>query len=242
VCPECAPQNDHGDAPHGIEGCTLRLDRQVSIKWSLDNSTSQTSLPEAGRLDRYRALVQATPGNETSRDQTLRREEIESAIGAEVKQLQSQIKIAARAQFIRSTAWGRVSLIMNLLAAVLAGVAGVGTLAQSTGPVVAGTAALLAAVLSAANSALGAEKRAASASEAANGYIELRDGLRQLVNLDMRGEPIAEVRTELATITARLHAINKGVEPPGQLVWTLAHRSVRRESSKTPTSIGEASV
>jgi hypothetical protein len=154
------------------------------------------------------------------------------AITEEAAQLQSQIRMAATAQFIRSTAWSRVSLVMNLVTAFLAGAAGVGTLAQSTSQVVAGTTALLAAALAAANSALGADKRAASASEAANGYIELRDSLRQLVRLDMCRKPPDEVRTELATITGQLHAVNKGVEPPGRMAWNLARRRLRREGAR----------
>lgn len=177
-------------------------------------------------------MDRAVAGDEAALDQHSKPDGLGLAITEEAAQLQSQIRMAATAQFIRSTAWSRVSLVMNLVTALLAGVAGVGTLAQSASPVAAGTTALLAAALAAANSALGADKRASSASEAANGYIELRDSLRQLVGLDMRRQPLDDVRTELATITGRLHAVNKGVEPPGQLAWNLARRRLRREAAR----------
>lgn len=90
--------------------------------------------------------------------------------------------------------WSRVGLILNLVTALLAGVAGVSTLAELAGARLAGIGALFAAGLAALSSALGADRRSADAAKVGNGYIELRDALRQLADLDLATVPVPQLR------------------------------------------------
>jgi hypothetical protein len=131
------------------------------------------------------------------------------ALRWELLRLEQRVDLSAQVQFTRSAYWNALNVSLNLLTALLAGLAGVSSLAEVAGQVWAGLLALGAAALAAVNTAVTADRRSSAASTAANEYIEIRDALRHLRRLDLPDAPVERARTELRELTNRLHAVNK---------------------------------
>lgn len=154
-----------------------------------------------------------------------------AALQCEIHRLGTNVKVTAAAQFVRAHAWSRVGLILNVMTASLVALVGVSQLADLVGPVSAGIGALAAAGLIAISTALGADKKAAAAAEAANAYIEIRDALWQLAHLDLPTNPSDEIRGQIKLLTERIHAVNKSAEPPG---WLARRRALRDVLGRSP--------
>jgi hypothetical protein len=155
---------------------------------------------------------------------------LRAALGHELNQLQQDVQSSARAQFLRSRRWDGLGTVLNVLTAMLAGLAGVSTLAQVAGALVSGVLALAAAGLAAVSSALGTDKKSAASATAANAYIEMRDMLRHVRVLDLPAMPPGQVRQQIRELTDRIHAINKSAPIPGMLVRRKVRRDQEREA------------
>lgn len=146
----------------------------------------------------------------------------------ELDRLIENVVYSGQSQFSLSKIWRATHLIINTAAAAVAAIVGVTSLAEVVGPGVAGIGALVAAGLAAVNTALGAARRSASASDAANSYIEIRDLLRQLGTLDLHHLPLTDVREQVNALTGRIHEVNKNSAIPGRLAWRMSKTNVER--------------
>lgn len=155
-----------------------------------------------------------------------------AALNAEIEQLERDADNSGFVQSERNVGWRRASTTLNVLTALLAGVAGVSTLAKFAGSVTPGVLALVAAGFASATTALDAGKRATAAAEARSAYIELRDSLRQLRNLDLPSSPPAQVRQDLKELCKRSHEVNKRAEVPGRTVQRKLRRRVERATNE----------
>ena len=140
--------------------------------------------------------------------------------------------LSAQVQFTRSAYWNALDVALNVLTALLAGLAGVSSLAHVAGQTTAGFLALGAAALAAVNTALTADKRSSTASAAGNAYIDIRDAFRQVRRLDLSSKPIEQTRSEIRELSNRLHSINKEAPITGRWAWHSALRRQRRRRSE----------
>ncbi|GAA0991323.1 hypothetical protein GCM10009555_078440 [Acrocarpospora macrocephala] len=155
---------------------------------------------------------------------------LRDSFAEELDRLQRNVDASARVQFLRARQWEGFGTLLNVLTALLAGLAGVSTLTEVTGTLPAGILALAAAALAALSTAVGAEKKGAASATAGNSYIEVRDVIRHVRLFDLPRLPIDEIRAELLQLTERVHAINKSAPIAGALVRRAIRRAIQREA------------
>jgi hypothetical protein len=139
-----------------------------------------------------------------------------------------RVDLSAQVQFTRSAYWNALNIILSLVTALLAGIAGLSSLTEVAGQISAGILALAAGALAAVNSALSAERRSSAATAVANDYIEIRDALRQVRLLDLPIYTEGRSSEEFRELTSRVHAVNKSAPITGRWAWWSAKRRQRR--------------
>ena len=120
----------------------------------------------------------------------------------------------AQMQFEQSKLWRSVNLGLGVPASVLAAASGATALASTTGRVIAGVIALVAAAFGATLTTVNASHRMNTAANAANGYLEIQTAARQLREIDVPLMALDDARAALAELTARRDEQNKVAEPP----------------------------
>ncbi|NUW45855.1 SLATT domain-containing protein [Nonomuraea rhodomycinica] len=155
---------------------------------------------------------------------------LRGSFAEELERLQRNVDASARVQFLRARRWDGSGTLLNVLTALLAGLAGVSTLAEVAGTLLSGILALAAAGLAAVATAAGAERKGAASAAAGNAYIEVRDAIRHVRLFDLPRLPIDDIRAELLQLTERVHAINKSAPVAGELVRRAVQRAIEREA------------
>ncbi len=142
--------------------------------------------------------------------------------------------VSSRVHFESNHLWRVVNWATSGAASVLAAATGASALADLAGRVWVGLGSLLAAVLAATASVAAAKERAVAATGSGNGYIQVRDAARQLLQVDLVHMDRAQARAALAALTERYHEVNQGAEPPLSFARWAVHRALRRAPMAGP--------
>jgi hypothetical protein len=148
------------------------------------------------------------------------------AVEIELRRLEESAMYGAQMQFEQSKRWRGVNLWLGLPASVLAAVSGATALAATTGRIVAGVLALVAAAFGGILTTVNASHRTNQAASAANGYVAIQTAARQLRTINLPDMPIEEARGLLAELTARLDKQNESAEPPSGRVYRKAKANI----------------
>jgi hypothetical protein len=157
---------------------------------------------------------------------TLNRDEITK----EAARIEENATYGAETQFEYSKRWRRVDRILAGIAAVGAGVSGIGSLAELFGPTTAGVIALLSAAVGAVAASLNAPQTKERAAGAANAYKALQQNARVLKNIDLQTLTDEEARTQLQQLIDRQQELNATSEVPSSKAWKKARKQVESGS------------
>jgi hypothetical protein len=135
------------------------------------------------------------------------------AVAAEFCRIEEICSRAARAQWETVTIWRFINLGLGSTAVIAAGVAGSVVLAGDRFPVMAGTLALVAAMLTTIISMVGPARKENQAVEAAKAYQSAETAARQARQVDLPGHTFAQARQGLCDLTERWHAANRTATP-----------------------------
>ena len=135
-------------------------------------------------------------------------------IRRELERVEESAKHSASNQFALAQQWGAINLVLGIPASVLAGVAGVTSLAVTTGRIWAGVIALAAAGFGAILTIMNASRKATQATSAANAYLEIQTAARQERLIDTGARDLDEARAMLGELTARRDEQNATAAPP----------------------------
>jgi hypothetical protein len=155
-------------------------------------------------------------------------------VAVEVEHLEMNAMYSAQGQFEQSKLWRSVNLLLGVPAAALAAAAAGTGLATATNHVIAGVLALVAAGLGAAVTAMGAQRRAAHASESGNAYLALQTEARQLRLIDLENLDPSQVRARLEELTQRYNNINSAADPPSFYAYWRATRNIKKGRQEHP--------
>jgi hypothetical protein len=153
------------------------------------------------------------------------------AVAAEFCRIEEVCARAARAQWETVRIWRFINLGLGSSAVASAGVAGSVVLAGDRFPVLAGTLALCAAMLTTVISMVGPARKESQAVDAAKAYQSTETAARQSRQVDLPGHTFAQARQSLCDLTDRWHAANRTATPVPR--W--AHRRAGREPYGTRT-------
>jgi hypothetical protein len=149
-----------------------------------------------------------------------------SAIGAELRRLEESAMYSAQGQFEQAKMWRAMNLALGVPAAVLAAVAGVTSLADLAGSLVAGLLALGSASLGGLLTVVNPSQRMNTAGSAANVYLEIQTSARQQREIDLPYQPVEDSRAALAALSARRDEQNKAAEPVAARSYRRAQRNI----------------
>jgi hypothetical protein len=135
------------------------------------------------------------------------------AVSAELLRIEEICSHAARAQSETVKIWRVVSLWLGSSAVLAAGVSGGLVLAGDRYPIVAGSLALAAALLTTVVSIVGPARRENQAAEAAKTYQSVETAARQAREVDLPGQAFTEARRALGELTERWHAAIRAARP-----------------------------
>jgi hypothetical protein len=147
-----------------------------------------------------------------------------SAIEVELRRVEESATYSSQGQFEQMKQWRVFNLVFGTIASVLAAASGATVLASSSGHVVAGILALVAAGFGAVLTTVNASERMNQAAAAANAYLAIQTGARQLRLIDLPVLAVDDARAALAELTARQDEQNKTAEP--------INRRARRKAQK----------
>lgn len=136
-----------------------------------------------------------------------------AAVAAEFRRIEELCGRGGRAQAETVRIWRVVNLGLGFAAVAAAGVAGSTILAGDRYPVLAGTLALVAALLTTVISMVGPARKESQATEAAKAYQSAETAARQSRQVDLPGHSFVQARQSLGELTERLHAANRAATP-----------------------------
>jgi hypothetical protein len=135
------------------------------------------------------------------------------AVSAELLRIEDICSRAARAQSETVKIWRVVSLWLGSSAVLAAGVSGGLVLSGDRHPVVAGSLALAAALLTTVVSIVGPARKESQATEAAKAYQSVETAARQARQVDLPGQGFAQARQGLGELTESWHAAIRAARP-----------------------------
>lgn len=153
-------------------------------------------------------------------------------IKEELKTLEESAMFSSQSQFEQAKFWRGVNILLGVPAAVLAAIAGATGLASVSNRVSAAYLALAAAGLGALVTALNTDRRTTQAHSAANAYLEVQTGARQLREVDLDVIDYEEARTRLQELTARRDEINKQADIPAFFAYWKGKRNIEKNRQK----------
>jgi hypothetical protein len=153
-------------------------------------------------------------------------EDRREAIRSELARIEESAKISAQTQLEQSKRWSRANLLLGVSSSALAGGAGTLALADALSVAVAGPMALLAAVLGVILTSLNANARTNAAAAAGNAYLSIQSDARQARLVDLDHEPLDDMRSRLAELTARRDEQNKTAEVPSKSAYRQAQANI----------------
>jgi hypothetical protein len=151
---------------------------------------------------------------------------MDSEVAAEAKRIEESAMYAAETQFEYSKRWRRADRMLAGASALLAAVAGVGTLSETVGPVVAGVVAIAAAGTAAVAASLGAPQAKERAATAANLYRALQQDARVFHSVTGPRMDGDDAVAALIDLKARQQELNAGAEVPSNRAWQRARRQI----------------
>jgi hypothetical protein len=149
-----------------------------------------------------------------------------AAIGTELKRVEESAMYSAQGQFEQAKMWRTANLALGVPAAVLAALAGVTSLADLAGGLVAGLLALGSAALGGLLTVVNPSQRMSTAATAANVYLEIQTAARQQREIDLPYQAIEESRASLAALSAQRDEQNKAAEPVAARSYRKAQRNI----------------
>jgi hypothetical protein len=147
-------------------------------------------------------------------------------VSNEAKRIEESAMCAAETQFEFSKTWRRADRILAAISAVLAAIAGVGSLSETVGPMGSGVVAIVAAGAAAIAASLGAPQTKERASTSANLYRALQQDtrvFRSVTGPRMNGD---DAVSALLDLKARLQELNAHAELPSNRAWRTAKRQI----------------
>jgi hypothetical protein len=153
------------------------------------------------------------------------------ALKRELALIEIQGHNIATVQFVQARIWHTTNLLLGLPTAGIAAAAGGLSLSDTGSATLAGTLALVSAILGSFQTVLGASKRQATAERCGNLYLEIRNSARRLLYIDMERLAFDASRQELEKITRRQEEINRAADPPSWLAIRIGGRYAKQKSS-----------
>src|SRR4051812_16542021 len=121
-------------------------------------------------------------------------DEAKSELAKEAIRIEESATYASETQFEYAKSWRRIDRVLAGVAAVLAAVAGVGSLSKTLGPTAAGVIAIAAAGIGAVAASLNAPQTKEKASGSANAYRALEQDARVFYKIDLPSMDEEEAR------------------------------------------------
>jgi hypothetical protein len=147
-------------------------------------------------------------------------------IRKEAMRIHESAMLSSETQFEYAKRWRRVDRWIGGLASALAGVAGVGGLADVLTVRWAGFIAICSAVAGAVAVSLGAPKTKEKASISANAYRTLQQNARVFLNIDLPHLDKEEARERLQTLVDSLQALNRDADIPSSGAFGRAKKAI----------------
>jgi hypothetical protein len=135
------------------------------------------------------------------------------AVSAELLRIEEICSHAARAQSETVKIWRVVGLWLGSCAVLSAGFSGALVLADDRHPIVAGSLALAAALLTTVVSIVGPARKESQAVEAAKAYQSVETAARQARQVDLPGQAFAHARQALGELTESWHTTIRAARP-----------------------------
>lgn len=154
------------------------------------------------------------------------------AVTSELLRVEESVDHSAQSQFSSTKFWNGTHLILGVLAAGAAGLAGASILAELWGATATGVAALAAAGAGAVQTALNPSQRAERAHVAANSYLALQSEARVLRTVHLTDLSDADAGVQLDAIIAKQAEINMSAPVPSLAAYLAGRRNVRKGRTK----------
>jgi hypothetical protein len=152
-----------------------------------------------------------------------------AAISGELLRIEEICCRAALSQAEGAQIWRAVNLWMGSAAVLTAGAAGSVVLATSRFPVLVGSLALTAALLTAIFAMIGPGRREARAAESAKAYQSVQTQARQARQVDLARQTFEQARENLVTLTTRWQGVDQCAIPVLRPARRRAERSTYTE-------------
>lgn len=153
-------------------------------------------------------------------------------ISRELRRIEESAMYGAEAQFEYAKKWRRVDRLLAALAAVGAGISGVGVLTEVLGATAAGVIAIASAGVGAVAASLNAPQTKERAAGSANAYRALQQDARVLRSVDLNDLGLQDARAALKQLVDRLQDLNETSEIPSDRAWKKAKSQIDRGSQE----------
>lgn len=140
-------------------------------------------------------------------------------IRKEANRIHESAMFSSETQFEYAKRWRRVDRIIGAVSAVMAAVAGIGSLSGAIPAKWVGLIAILAAVAAAVAASINAPQTKEKAAFSANAYRALQQDVRIFINLDLHNLNPDTAREELGELVERLQRLNAESEIPSNKAW-----------------------
>lgn len=154
------------------------------------------------------------------------------AISRQLSKIEEAVMWSAQGQLEAAKLWRTVNLCVGVPAAILAAIAGVTALVSTTGRIVAGIVAIVAAGLGAVVPSLNAPKRAEVAEAAGDKYLAIQQDAAIARDVDLPGRHVNDSRQILSQLAERQQDVNADATAIPRLAYRRARRNIEREGGQ----------
>jgi hypothetical protein len=147
-------------------------------------------------------------------------------VGKELSRIEESARYSSQGQFEQAKIWRKVNAILGTTSALMTAAAGVLTFAKEDLEFWAGGAAIMAALLVAAMTAVAPERHATRAQQAAVTYLAVQGRARRALLIELSGVSGEEALEILKTLSAERDEANRMADPISRVARGRARRNI----------------